>query len=126
MDFEATIEASNDENEGLTRVVWWDEERLEDGVFNFTFNRCALSQDNTNFALINTDTNEKVVLWVVHHPNAKFPESKTDGEKVMMATVAAHGSPVSGAKCISLLNEQGGVLTYNKSQRMKWTVTLNE
>ena len=125
MDLNTKIELKEDTETELTRVVWWDEERLdEDGVFNFTFNRCSLSSDSTNFALINTETSEKAVLWLKHHPEAKFPDSLTDGEKVLRATIVSHGAEITGMEAITLLNA-GGVITYNKSnKRMKWGMTL--
>jgi len=128
MDLNANIELTPEtENEPLTRVVWWDEERLTDGVFNFTFNRCAVSKDDSNFALINTDTSEKVVLWLVHHPSAKFPDALTDGEKVLRATISAHGEAMSGTDAIQMLNNRPGILTFDGNQRvMKWKVTFNE
>lgn len=125
MDLNTKIELKEDTETELTRVVWWDEERLdEDGVFNFTFNRCSLSSDNSNFALINTETSEKAILWLKHHPEAKFPDSLTDGEKVLRATIVSHGAEITGMEAITLLNA-GGVITYNKSnKRMKWGMTL--
>lgn len=127
MDLNAKIELKQDEENTLTRVVWWDEERHDDkGVFSFSFNRCVVAEDETNFALINTEASEKVVLWLRHHPESKFPDSLTDGEKVLRTTIVAHGSEITGNEAIALLNA-GGVLTYNKAQKvMKWGITLAE
>jgi len=125
MDWNSSIELTPEtENEPLTRVVWWDESRLDDaGVFTFTFNRCAVAKDNSNYALINTDTSEKVVLWLVHHPSAKFPDAVTDGEKVFRAFVKAQGEAMSPEQIVTAMNENGGTLVYDKNQRvMKWKV----
>lgn len=129
MDLNASIDLTPETENELTRVVWWGDDNAhitDDGIFIFDFNRCALSKDESNFALISTSDNTKVVLWLRHHPEAKFPDSLTDGEKVLRATIQANGSPMTGAEAIELLNK-GGRLTYDSNQRvMKWGITLTE
>ena len=126
MDLSKQIElnVASTENE-LTRVVWWDEDRLNEGVFTFAFDRCSLSKDESNFALINTTNSEKVVLWLVHHPSAKHPDWATEGEKVLKASIKAFGKEMSGHEVIDTLNECGGILTFNSNERIKWTVTIS-
>lgn len=130
MDLNATIDLTPETENELTRVVWWGDNNdhidTETGIFHFDFNRCAVAKDDSNFALISTQDSTKVVLWLRHHPEAKFPDSLTDGEKVLRATIQAHGSALTGAEAIELLNK-GGELTYDPSQRvMKWGITLTE
>lgn len=130
MDLIAKIELKPETENELTRVVWWGDNNDhidENGIFAFSFNRCAVAKDASNFALINTQDSTKVVLWLRHHPEAKFPDSMTDGEKVLRATIVANGSELTGQEALDMLNTKGGDLTFNpQGGNRKWGITLTE
>lgn len=120
-------------NAELTSVAYWDSENQVEGIYTFHPTSVIVNADKTNIALINSETSEKVVLWLQNHPSSKFPEAITPGEKFLRAVLAARkpSKPLMPDVIISGTNDEAAqgkvVFRYDSNQRvMKFQVEFTD
>lgn len=112
----------------LTSVAYWDSENQVEGIFTFHPSSVVVNEEKTNIALINSDTSEKVVLWLQNHPSSKFPEAITPGEKFLRATLSVMPEETATPDAIiDFANASPIIFRYDSNQRvMKFQVALPE
>jgi len=102
----------------LTSVAYWDAENQQEGVFTFPISTVVVNADKTNLAIINDD--QKVVLWLVNHPNSKFPEAITPGEKFIRAALKTMSTEeATPDQVVAWLNDTENLtFVYDSNQRV--------
>jgi len=126
MDWNADL-ANTQPDAELTSVAYWQQDQQEEGVCTFPFNSCVVNADKTNIALIDSETNRKVVLWLVNHPSSKFPEAITPGEKFLRATLKVMDEETASPdQILAYANEADNIrFIYDSNQKvMKFKVSV--
>jgi ABC-type cobalamin/Fe3+-siderophores transport system ATPase subunit len=114
---------SEEVNDELPEIVFVSYRQVmkENGELSFSFDvvtyNDAAGADGSSecITLINSKDSTAMTCWVNQHPDAKFPQSVTDGVRLGRALDRAFKGETP-EETVEIASEQGGVLKVSKNQ----------